>query len=84
MRHSRRYKGTQTFMDFRIKFQKAYLVDLAWIWDLFLVLFLIKVAIKTENSVFSKNIKNPLEKHTFQRSEAGFESRKSTKNGVEN
>ena len=52
-------------INFKIKFRKAYLIDLAWIWDLFLKLFLIKVAIKTENSEFSKIIENPKENNAF-------------------
>ena len=54
-----------TLMNFKIKFQKAYLVDLAWIFDFWLKLFIVKVAIKTENSDFSKNIKNLMDNNLF-------------------
>ena len=59
-------------------------MDLGWFFDIFLEFFLIKVTIQIENSDFSKIIENHQEPHTFERSRAGFESRKLSKNGLKN
>ena len=59
-------------------------MDLEWMCDAFVQIFSIEVAIEIENSEFGKIIKNPMEKHTFYRSGAGFESRKLAKNGFKN
>ena len=52
-------------MNLEIQFQKAIVMDLGSICDLFVSLCLIKVAIKIGNREFSKIVKQQMEKHTF-------------------
>ena len=49
-------KSIKTDINFEITFWKTFFMDFQWIWDLFLKLFLIKMAIKVEKGDFMKNL----------------------------